>query len=430
MSRDPEVFNRLEKVYGLVTSKLIDTLHTVENQFIRSLYALSVQEAKNLQVLSFILPNHANKRGEIAERGVASKDKKVWDICLLQGLAGIPECKNVLEEIALYRSLQLGYETRNPGFYLKHKYMLMADYLLTASLCYVEIFDKNKCEQKFYATRNRLIAGELANMTELDSRKFSQYLSPYEASYEMNQIKTLRLKEKKVGFTVTQPRSVLDFSANIKVTPVFLLTSFVEGFKDVALQHMVKIRFLKDNLQEREVITTLNGGILGTYYDADKVNEMMNTSSLQINQRGFITVPELGISKYDSTGTRSINVARIIHIEPVSEFDTSFINVDFSTIVSSFISYVRASNNIPDLTRMYVQLVGGGVEGKTLSMVQAEIISRVEQLNLAETTTFQRSLHRFMMENPYVFPGYDGKPKDNQGFFGHGSGSFNLGLGD
>ena len=133
--------------------------------------------------------------------------------------------------------------------------------------------------------------------------------------------------------------------------------------------------------------------------------------------RGYIKLPELGCSKYDFSGVRSLNISRILRMENVSEVDRTFIDVDLNSVVDSFkeeLDRITVSN--PDwIPRIYklLNINDGNVEGKSVISLQSEINSYIETGVLIMSTAFKRSLHLFMIRNADMFPRYTGKPSSN-----------------
>lgn len=412
----------VHQVYGLNTQNLLDSI-AVDNLFIRQLYNLTIESAKNLKVVSFIMRDRAQNRGEVQQRGISAADKSVIDICKLTPLLGVYGSRTLLDEVAHYRADSMGFLQQDPHFAKAHAEMLMADYLLSACLCYVEVFSGSRVD-KFLATRNRFIAGAVANMAPEDTTKFISYLQSTPTNYHLKQVKVLKLTANKKGFRVTQSSSYLDFNRNVVVTPVFFMLHFVDGIMEILRHHIVKFRYIKDNLTERELVSTTNPEILLRYYDQEFVQKVMaNIGTMYI--RGYIKIPELGISKYDHTGVRSLDLSRITSVELVDSFDTRFIDVDFNIILPTFKETVSRMNN-PLLTLVYEDLVGKPPQTRNILELRNALTAYVEGQVAIGTTTALRHLHLYMMQRPQVFTTYNGGKRPEFAGFGF-SNSFNLG---
>lgn len=397
----------MEAVYSLAPGKIIDSLCTVDNQFITQLANLAVESARNMKVVSFIMKDKAQNRGEVADESIRPEDRSVIDICKLSPLVGAYGSKTLLDEVAHYRANMLRFTDVGPSFAEDNKEMLMVDYLLASGLCYVEVFDGKGHVDKFFATRNRFIAGALAGMSNEETSKYTSYLQAYSVNYQMRQLKVLKLTAKKDGFKISQPRSALDFTKSIKVTPLFAMTSLVAGVDGLLREGILKFKYIKDNLTEREFITTLSPQILLQYYDNDFVQKMMSGTGTFLN-RGYIRLPELGTSKYDASGVRALNVSRITSIERVTEFDSRFINVDFDTIMPNFIDTVSDLRDVRFLIMIHEDLTGTPAPTQNAAELRSSLIAFVEGQYAMGTTMALRYIHTYMVSRPQIFTTYNG----------------------
>lgn len=411
--------HNLNAMYGL-SQGVNENLGAVDNGFIRNLYSMSVEQARaEGRMLTFVMQNLANKRGSIAERGVSAASKAVWDVTKFTPLVGAFGSRTVLEEVAYYRALTMNLPTEDGGKWVAaNAYALLMDYLLASSLCYVEVFHSATHVDKFYATRNRFIAGRMAGLEDGDTKKFINYLTPSKEMYEEKKLKALTLKPKKGGYSVTQPRTQLDLGLNIKIIPVFMMTSFAEGISQFLKDKVVQFTYIKDNLQERVLETTLSRGILVDIYGPEFVDTMLAGVDLKFN-RGFIKLPEVGISKYDETGVRSLNLARITDIKQLSTVDLRFVDVDFDTILRSFKETVASCRDGHVLMRMHLELTGKEAPAVSLPELRNMITSHIDLAHRVGTTTLLRSLHLYMLEREQIFTTYNGgKPREYTGIVG------------
>lgn len=412
-------------VYSLTTGAFLEQLFAVDNMFVRQLATLSLENAKNLKIVSAVLKDKVNNRGEIAQKGIHAADKSVIDICKLTPLVGINGSRNLLEEIAQYRWNMLNLQGSTPDDWRRMPYLLLVDYLLSCSVCYVEVFDNTAKVEKFFATRNRFIAGALSGMQPHETVKYSNYLTPYLADYQNSQLRTLKMTILKDGsFKVAQPRAAVNFGKNIKVTPLFLMQTFLEGINPVLAKNIVKFTYIKDNITERELVTTFNPEILLTHYDEGYVQRVMTNVESKLT-RGYVRLPELGISKYDDTGVRALNISRITKIDILQEFDTRFIDVDFNVIMPTFKDTVERTSNMNVLAFIFETLSGEIIKANGLMEAQNIITAFADGQYAIGTTTFLRQLHLLMIQFPNIFTDYNGgKPKTFMGY----TSSFNLGV--
>lgn len=394
-------------IFSLTDNKYIKPLNSVDNPFIRQLYALAVNSAKSNKMLSIVMNSFLSSRSVV-------ENNSILNICQLTPLIDKDNCKTLVEEIAKYRwkSLNFNYDD---NYWKECTNLLFLDYILSSCLCYVEIYDSASGKsssnvEKFYATRNRFIAGNVAGIDASETSKYTNYLSPILADYKMESLRVLKLSHLKKGFKITQPRSAINFHRTVKVTPLFLISAFIMGIIPTLKENIVKFKYIKDNGQEREIYTTLSKDIFSKYYGNEYANTVVNQCEMKMD-RGYIRIPELGCSKYDNSGMRALNLSRITSIEVVDTFDTQYIDIDFSTIIPFFKGTIEAINDISVLQLIYQTLLNTPAsEDKSIGELRANLISYVDSRFTIGTTTFQKELHNYMMQYKSVFKGYTGKP--------------------
>lgn len=414
----------INQVYGLQGKQIIDPICAVDNLFNRQLINLCVESVKNLKAVSFILRDKAQYRGEVQQKGIRPEDKSVIDICRLTPLVYRDNFRTLLEEVAWYRAESLGLNKQDPDFWRNNARMLMADYLLASSLCYVEVFGGVQVD-KFFATRNRHIAGFITGMSPQQTEKFTSYLQTYGNHYINKQFKVLKIVPNRNSFRIMQPKGYLDLNRSVKITPLFFMTTFIEGIFELLNKYIIRFKYIKDNLTEREFVSTLNPEILLKHYDQSFVQKMISNTQSML-WRGFVRLPELGVSRYDETGVRALNVSRITSIEIVQDFDTRFIDVDFSVILPTFKETIDSIRNPQILAMIYEDLLGKPPQFSSIAELQFAINSYVEGQYAIGTTTALRYLHVYMMQRPQIFKNYNGGKRPE--FVGTGfQHSFNLG---
>ena len=131
--------------------------------------------------------------------------------------------------------------------------------------------------------------------------------------------------------------------------------------------------------------------------------------------RGYIKVPEIGASKYDATGVRSLNIARIVGMKIIDEVDRTFINVDLNSVIYNFenaIDYI-ASKESSYLKDIYVALTDEQPESDSTAQLVQSLKDYAETRGALLSTTFYRALHLFMIKNPLWFPLYIGERAEN-----------------
>mgnify|MGYP004563593723 FL=1 len=314
------------------------------------------------------------------------------------------------------------------------KKLLFYDYLMTISICYVEIpkyVTKDGMPMttydKFLCTRNPAIMGAWmgADPSEMQA-KYSSRITSRHVEFNINELRCVKLNHTNKGNSITVPRTAYNVE-KMTCIPMYMLYAFVEGFKPLIQNGIVKFSYLKDNGTIRELATTLNEDILKDYYDDNIfINTMLAgidintvqqggmTLSSKMN-RGYIKVPELGASVYDGTGVRSLNIARLLKAEKIDSVDRTFLKVDLNSVPANFnngIDYIVKT--MPDsLKDCYKALVGEEFDETKCSSipVMAETCkSYVAGRSAFLSTSYHRDLHVFMVSHPEWFPLYTGKP--------------------
>lgn len=314
------------------------------------------------------------------------------------------------------------------------KKLLFYDYLMTISICYVEIpkyVTKDGMPMatydKFLCTRNPAIMGAWmgADPSEMQA-KYSSRITSRQVEFNINELRCVKLNHTNKGNSITVPRTAYNVE-KMTCIPMYMLYAFVEGFKPLIQDGIVKFSYLKDNGTIRELATTLNEDILKDYYDDNIfINTMLSGVDINTVQqggmalsskmnRGYIKVPELGASVYDGTGVRSLNIARLLKAEKIDSVDRTFLKVDLNSVPTNFnngIDYIVKT--MPDsLKDCYKALVGEEFDETKCSSipVMAETCkSYVAGRSAFLSTSYHRDLHVFMVSHPEWFPLYTGKP--------------------
>lgn len=314
------------------------------------------------------------------------------------------------------------------------KKLLFYDYLMTISICYVEIpkyVTKDGMPMatydKFLCTRNPAIMGAWmgADPSEMQA-KYSSRITSRQVEFNINELRCVKLNHTNKGNSITVPRTAYNVE-KMTCIPMYMLYAFVEGFKPLIQDGIVKFSYLKDNGTIRELATTLNEDILKDYYDDNIfINTMLSgvdintvqqggmTLSSKMN-RGYIKVPELGASVYDGTGVRSLNIARLLKAEKIDSVDRTFLKVDLNSVPTNFnngIDYIVKT--MPDsLKDCYKALVGEEFDEakcSSISVMAETCKSYVAGRSAFLSTSYHRDLHVFMVSHPEWFPLYTGKP--------------------
>ncbi len=406
-------------MYNLLSGKYIEQLNTVDNLFIRRLYRMSKHMAIKGKMLTIVCSNNSK---------LNSDNNVMINVCSLSPLVD-DSLSNIVEDIAKFRWEMLDFGDKD--YWRKKKDLLFLDYILSSCVCYVEIMDKGVDKgsgkvDKFFATRNRFLAGRMAGMEDSDTSKYTSYLSPVELDYQMDSLRVLKISPSKNKYKITQPRTALNFARNIKVTPLFFINSYVGELSASLEDNMYKFRYLKDNGQIRELCTTFSESLISEYYDEEYAEKVLKIRG-EKKDRGYMRVPELGCSKYDVSGVRALNICRIQSCERISTIDTTYIDVDFSNIIPFFYATVEGLREKSAMAVLYDYFLGVNAKDCNFYEMKSKVLSEVESRFIIGTSTFQKEVHNLMIKYPMIFKGYTGKPSTYSVNSGKAD-SFNLGL--
>ena len=258
------------------------------------------------------------------------------------------------------------------------------------------------------------------------TRKYAHRCKTTAVELMNSELRIAKLNKGTKGTSITIPRNSLDAS-KITVTPLFCMNAFINGFHGVLSDSILEFTFMKDNGTERVLASTISKEIMQDYYNdldfvsralhgvdifSEKVGGMLIGSKLG---RGYIKVPEIGSSRYDSTGTRSVNIARLLKIQKLNEVSREFIDVDLSSVQLAFenglnVLTVKHPEHLPQLA----SIIGvDKLNGDETNVQLSQAIKKVVDTNCTIlSTTYFRELHRVMTKHPEMFPLYTGKPLD------------------
>lgn len=389
----------------------------VANEWSATLNKICYKLGKQLKPFSLLSDEYQEKYG-------------VLDLAKCGGL--IDQTMPMIDEVARVRNEEYNI-IKKSELNDKDKRALFIHYLMATSICYCEVEKwkttngvASKTYDKFLCTRNPAIMGAWMGMSPAEMQaKYSRRIQVDTADLNEGVLRYVKLLSSAKGNSISVPRTFASYE-NMRCVPLFMLYAWITGAKDVMQNNIVKFTFLKDNHTERELCTTLSEDIIRKYYkDNLFISTMLSGVDIDSNQqggmnlsskvhRGYIKLPELGSSIYDSTGTRSLNLARILKAEVVDEIDTTFINVSLSSVVENFknhIDYV-AQNQPTSLAEIYNKLSATEKftgEESSASIVNA-LYSYVDENEMLLSTSYQRQLHLFMISNPQWFTMYTGQP--------------------
>lgn len=310
-------------------------------------------------------------------------------------------------------------------------------YLLMNFLCYIEVPTTSfKSDTgSFKKTFNKmLVTANTEVMAEWLGVDYNELPSKYvDRVFNINMddgedlLPYVKLTETKGGRKISVPRMDIDVSERgTRVIPLFMLKAGVDALYSKMEEGIVKVSFLKDGGQLRDMFTTVNypkirdiyggGSFLDDSIEDSYKGDFLENKSLS---KGYIKVPEIGGSRYDGP-TRSMSYSRIVDISYNEEPDLSFINIDLSTVIEGFnegvLAHTKQAEAIVDMLEAF------GIDGdawkdtvearkKYVNKDVSSLLQWAEERNLLFSTVFVRELCLFMLSNPQWFSNFTGEPK-------------------
>lgn len=387
----------------------------VSNDFVKTLNKVAYQSGVSLKPFCFFADDKQKEYG-------------VMDFALFSGLTDAS--KSLVSEISQMRREQY----QSSGVYLPQKEdvdkTLFIDYLLTVSLCYIEVpkyVSKNGLSQqkydKFLVTRNPAIMGIWMGTSSAEMQaKYSSRIQITNIDIIEGHLKVVKLLSSAKGNSISCPRKYIEVS-KVRCVPLFMLYAFQKGFEDKLKNSILKFTYEKDNNTVRELSSSLSSSIISRYYDTDMTGSMLSGSDIDSQVqggmhmsatmgRGYIRIPELGASKYDASGVRALNLARILRVEKVSDIDTTYIDVDLDSVISNFsdsLDYLLTKQ--PEkVSQVYRDLLEEEPTSNQYPVLASQIKSFVNTRGIIFSTMYHRQLHSYMVMHPDLFPLYTGKP--------------------
>lgn len=319
------------------------------------------------------------------------------------GIHYFPSITNgVIEETGLYnqiksqldliKSFTIGKEPTTAWLYIT--------YLLKTSVCYVEY-------KGFTGQLKKMLLCSNISLLEQLGYDCDDFGGEDVNGGVNEEIRAIKINPKKL----TVPRTPLTIkNAEIRIVPIKLMFNNVQNIKALLEQNsIVQFDYYKDNGTTRSLVTTQNLDILLKHYDRDTANNMLlgtSYDSTKVRNNGYIRLPELGASCYDS-GVRALNVAKITGVKTLKdeEVDYRFVNVN---IDEAFDVFKRAlDTHLLDV----LQIVAKHFEVEICdisSLLRARIYEKIENNILIGSTEYKRKLYSYMFDNPVIFGGVTG----------------------
>lgn len=306
--------------------------------------------------------------------------------------------------------------------------------LLDHFLCYSEFADyrwidghRKRYLRKYLMTSNAEVAANYLGISTDDEEflKISKHLArpatdPSDPS-EGNLARYVRFEVTREGTRkVVKARSPIDLAEpRLTMVPWPVLEAVGTFIKDTASDSPLRVVFQKDSGEIREIDTSFDmDWVRSLYGDGDNpYDEVDYVSDLFRHlHRGYVRVPELGASRYDATGARSINISRVLSVIPNVTPDLRFLSVDLNCVVESFTSYVlgevvptESGVSTMSASPIAQSLYDSGLTSD-LIVGASNLVSWSEESSLVFSTTFHKALAGFMLDHPDLFPGYSGAP--------------------
>lgn len=294
-------------------------------------------------------------------------------------------------------------------------------YLINNYLCYVEIpkWGRNgPTFDKFLVTNNLYTASDWCgiDVDEL-SEKYSDFLESCEDDDDSGVMPYLKMSKNTAGERkITKPRKPLDLEQNgIRVVPLFALNLGVDTLYEHGKNGCIKVIFMKDSGQEREMVTCFNPEIIeGIYGDSNNLRDWIGgiydgdfVGNKSID-RGYIRVFEVGTCRYENP-LRSINYARILKYELDVEPDLTFLDINIGSAQEAFTSAaIKAGEGGAEKLWEALKLFELDKYGSPISISLDGIIDWVNGCSIKYSTMFLRELALAMVAQPDLF-GWSGE---------------------
>ena len=308
------------------------------------------------------------------------------------------------------------------------------NYFLENYLCYVEVptyrFDRDSGERKStfdknFMTSNLKLAQSWSGFTlEEASKKWGSHLGNKASLLAGEPLTRLvKLATSKGERKVIKHLKEFDLSTDgLRVVPLFALEYYVESLYEIAKSRVVRVSTIKDNGEERVMDFTFNFDTYDSYYkDASRSQELFEASfkgdffNNPTMTRGYIRIPELGASRYDS-GLRAVSYSRIFKVVYNVTPDVTFIDTDLSKVIYGFTGGIRNIQNPEELKLVVDTLIEFGFAKKGWYDTQGNLLAPISQYSIIDwavtlesilSTTFQRKIALFMSANPQWFGNSD-----------------------
>lgn len=408
----------MSDVYGLKERRVSEGYKAIMTPFTQNLIQLAKDQSRKGVLATFIPNNILARRGELAKTGMLASERTVLDINNLVTLEN-HALRNVQEEITYYvqetvQGLPLMLRN-NKELYLNKKDLLTNKYLLESFVCYVEVYEGGSQIDKFIATRSTRLLDTLVEIPKEKVYDINSTLQMSDGDYINENLPVIGINVLKKGYGFSRGRKLLKVrDSAVRVTPIFLLEEFFEGLKEVLTDNVLKIKYVKDNLTEREIITTMNVNALMHFYSQTHLYTILQNVGSNAN-RGYVMLPMIGLSKYDKTGVRAVNIGRITSIERVNinseevQNKKRFIDTDLTKTILHFSNAIQGVFDINVLRTMYTHVSNNQPPQAiqdNIALLKTDMVSTVETNYENYGTTYLEWLHDYMMMSPKLFSKY------------------------
>lgn len=204
--------------------------------------------------------------------------------------------------------LVAGAERKFPG-------ALVHAYLLTSTLCYVEIEDKNGVSG-FFTTKSSAIYEAMSDYRTVASRKqkpnsFYAQLDLAYAELNSNVFDALKFSADRDGYKVSKCKLNLS-KPSITILPMYSIAAYIDAIIAGLMKHRVWITYLDDGNAESKVMTSLRSDVLAYWLRTCDPRAVQQAQSVWQNPFlfGEITLPDLK-SSYQHVTLRVLNIQDI-----------------------------------------------------------------------------------------------------------------------
>ena len=321
------------------------------------------------------------------------------------------EVRKISKQNALYKAfLERGKELigrTDTSFLTAWEYIHL---LLETSPCYVEYGEIGGYLRKMVCCNNLDLLQNYPKSVKKHKAEEVTHVEQYE-----DEIVSFKLNPTKL--TVTKGMQMIGMT--IRVVPLIILRMSSSLVQERMEQEIWRYSYYKDTGQTRSIIVSGEKG-LREFYTAERAEQVMQGVSFddaELTKCGYVKVPEIGLSKYDKTGVRALNLTKIYRAERVTKDEIAeevsrYKEANFALIgqeVDRCISQMDGTelHRVVQGLKLAVNPYSYGQILKPVSILRSQIAEEIQTNIIKRTTEYLRELYVYCKSNPELFPDFD-----------------------